>query len=315
MTTTHRITPIAVAALLLVSTGCGPAPAALSDASQAASADAPRQALEVADSVLAANVEEEGTVEGFWPFLAEDAVFLEPGLAIVRGRDAVRAALVGAQPDGPAPLLRLHRVAAGQSDDGALGFSYGWTEVVPAGGTVTYGKYAAMWRRDGGHWRLEAFARATSRKAPTPPPAGAAVPAGYHGFAIAGDPAELAAAAAATDEAFAALGEAQSTCVAFPAYADANAVVFGNNNFYYGMDWVKLAYSGCVPESHATWAPVYSASTGSGDIAWTVGNATFWYDDGTSIAYAYQKYLTAWARQPDGTWRWFMDTGSARPAP
>jgi ketosteroid isomerase-like protein len=313
--TTHRSTPIAVAALLLLSLACGQAPAGLSGTSEAVSADAPRQALQVADSVLAANVLEQGPVDGFWPFLAQGAVFLEPGLAILHGRDAIRSALAAVQPPAPAPVLRLHRVAAVQSDDGHLGFTYGWTELVAADGTVAYGKYAATWRRDAGHWRIEAFSRAPSYRAPTPPPEGNPVVfGGYHGVSIPGDPAELAADVAATDSAFAAMGEAQGTCTAFPAFADENAVVFGGNNFRYGMDWVRIAYgSGCTPQDHATWAPLYSASTGSGDLGWSVGNATFSYDDGSSVLYSYSKYLTVWARQPDGTWRWLADTGSARP--
>ncbi len=312
--TTHRSTPIAVAALLLLSLACGPAPAALSGASEAVSADAPRQALEIADSVLAASVEEEGPVEGFWPFLAENAVFLDPGLAILRGRDAIRSALGAAQPASP-PVLKLHRVGAVQAEDGALGITFGWSELVAADGTVSYGRYAGVWRRDAGHWRLETFSRAFAFRQGAPPPDGnPVVYGGYHGFSIPGDPAELAAQVAATDSAFAAMGETQSTCVAFPAFADENAVVFGANNFRYGIDWVKIAYgSGCTPQSHATWAPVYFASTGSGDLGWSVGNATFWYD-GTPVTYAYQKYLTVWARQPDGSWRWLMDTGSNRPA-
>ncbi len=310
---THTPTiPIAVAALLL-STACGSAPASFSDASQAVALDAPRQALELADSILSRNVEEEGPVEGFWPSFSDDVVFLEPGLAIVRGRQAVRSALAAVQPD-PAPTLRLHRVAAVQSDDGHLGFTYGWTELLPPGGAIAYGKYAAMWRRDDGHWRLEAFARAAAFKPPTPPPQGAAVPAGYHGTGSPGDAATLADEIAATDLAFSALAGKQSTCVAFPAFADENAVVFGGNNFRYGMDWVKIAYSGCTPQSHATWAPSYSASTGSGDLGWSVGNATFSYDGETGVTYSYSKYLTGWARQPDGGWKWLLDTGSDRPA-
>jgi ketosteroid isomerase-like protein len=310
--TTHRSTPIAVAALLFLSLACGPAPAGLSGTSEAVSADAPRQALEIADSVLAANVVEQGPVEGFWPFLAEGAVFLEPGLEILHGREAIRSALAAVQP-APAPVLNLHRVGAVQSEDGALGITFGWSELAAADGTIAYGRYAGVWRRDGGHWRLEAFSRAFAFREGAPPPEGnPVVYGGYHGVSIPGDPAALAADVAATDTAFAAMGETQSTCVAFPAFADQNAVVFGANNFRYGMDWVKIAYSGCVPQNHATWAPVYFASTGSGDLGWSVGNATFW-TDGTSVSYAYQKYLTVWARQPDGSWRWLMDTGSARP--
>ena len=73
---------MAVAALLFLSLACGPAPAGLSGTSDAVAADAPRQALDVADSVLSANVEEAGPVEGFWPFLAEDAIFLEKDASV-----------------------------------------------------------------------------------------------------------------------------------------------------------------------------------------------------------------------------------------
>ena len=111
------------------------------------------------------------------------------------------------------------------------------------------------------------------------------------------------------------VSEAESTCVAFPAFSDEHAIVFGGANFYYGMDWVRLAYSGCTAANHATWAPVHAASTGSGDLGYSVGNATFWTDLDASTAYAYSKYLTVWVRQADGGWKWMLDAGSARPEP
>lgn len=315
MANLHQI-PIAVTAALLslpLATACGTEQPQVS--SQAVSANAPRQTIELADSLLSRTVAEAGPVQGFWPFLADDAVFLEPGIDIVRGRDAIRAALAAAQAASPVRSLVMHRVAAGVSDDGRLAYTFGWYEQTAAGGAVSYWKYTAMWRNGGGHWRVEAFAKTAARKAPTPPPEGNPVIEGYHGVAIPGDPAALAADAAATDVAFSALAEAQSYCVAFPAFADDDAVVFGGNNFYYGIEWVRIAYSGCTPAEGASWGPVHWASTGSGDLAWTTGNATFSFDDGTDVTYSYSKYLTVWARQADGSWKWLLDSGSSRPAP
>jgi ketosteroid isomerase-like protein len=315
MDTNPRTLLAAVTLLTLsLSSACGPAPTGTAEATQATAASAPRETLELADALLAKTVEQAGPVQGFWPFLAEDAVFLEPFIDIVRGRDAIRSALAAAQPDGQAVSLRLHRVASGASDDGALGYTFGWFEETREGGATAYRKYLAMWRRDGGHWRLEAFVKSGGRGPPTAPPAGNPVVAGYHGFASPGDPAALAAEVAAADSAFAALAEAESTCVAFPAFADENAVVFGGGDFYWGIEWVRLAFSGCTEADHATWAPVHSASTGSGDLGWSVGNAIFW-TDGTPVTYSYSKYLTVWARQPDGSWRWLLDAGNPRPAP
>lgn len=313
--THHRTRPLAAALLLTLSlvAGCGPAADEAAAASQASAADAPRQALEVADSVLAANLEEAGPVEGFWPFLARDAVFLEPGLDVVRGRDAIRSALSAVQPD-PAPTYRLHRVSAGQSDDGGLGYTFGWTESIGDGGAIAYGKYVAMWRRAAGHWRVEAFVKSAGRGPPAPPAPG--VLAGWHGVPSPGDPATLAEGVAAADAAFAAFAGVESWCAAFPAFADEHAIVFGGSNFYSGLDWVRLAYSGCTPADHAAWGPIHSASTASGDLGYTVGNATFWTDLETGPGgYTYSKYLTVWVRQADGGWKWLLDAGSARPGP
>ncbi len=313
--THHPTSPVAAALLLTLSfaAGCGPAGGETAAASQAAASDAPRQALEVADGVLAANLEEAGPVDGFWPFLADDAVFLEPGLAIVQGRDAIRSALSAVQPD-PAPTYRLHRISAGQSDDGGLGYTFGWTESIGDGGAIAYGKYVAMWRRDAGHWRLEGFVKSAGRGPPAPPAAG--VLAGWHGVPSAGDPETLASGVAAADSAFASFAEAGSWCAAFPEFADEHAIVFGGSNFYYGIDWVRLAYSGCTPANHATWAPVGAWSTASGDLGYSVGNATFWSDLATGPGnYTYSKYLTVWVRQADGGWKWMLDAGSARPGP
>jgi ketosteroid isomerase-like protein len=52
----------------------------------------------------------------------------------------------------------------------------------------------------------------------------------------------------------------------------------------------------------------------SGDLGFTVGNAEFTgkLDDGTPVL-RHSKYFTVWKKQRDGTWRYVVDGGSARP--
>ena len=53
----------------------------------------------------------------------------------------------------------------------------------------------------------------------------------------------------------------------------------------------------------------------SGDLADTVGTATYTFDDGTAHEQFYSKYLTVWIREASGAWRWLLDGGSSSPAP
>ncbi len=179
----------AVATLVSVAYAFWAVPAVTAIAAYGTAIDAPRQALEAADSLLAADVESAGAAEGFGPSLADDALFLAPGLDVTRGRDAIRS-MLAVRWSGPV-TLKLHRVASGRSGDGGLGYTFGWIEQRSAG-AVEYPKYLAAWRAEGGRWRVQAFALAAGSGRPSPAPPGDPVLAGYHGTASPGDPARLA---------------------------------------------------------------------------------------------------------------------------
>ncbi len=300
----------AVATLVSVAYAFWAVPAVTAIAAYGTAIDAPRQALEAADSLLAADVESAGAAEGFGPSLADDALFLAPGLDVTRGRDAIRS-MLAVRWSGPV-TLKLHRVASGRSGDGGLGYTFGWIEQRSAG-AVEYPKYLAAWRAEGGRWRVQAFALAAGSGRPSPAPPGDPVLAGYHGTASPGDPARLATEVAGADRSFAALATAETTCAAFTAFADPNAVGFGRADFRWGIESVRAAHSACTRADRGTWAPLAAAAAASGDLGYTVGQATL--STGPSSYSKYLKYLTVWTRQADGQWKWLLDAGNPRPAP
>ncbi|MGH2669664.1 MAG: hypothetical protein ACRDH5_11225, partial [bacterium] len=57
------------------------------------------------------------------------------------------------------------------------------------------------------------------------------------------------------------------------------------------------------------WKPLAAEIAGSGDLGCTVGEAS------VQPGRSYSKYLTIWRRHRDGSWKFVMDGGNARPAP
>ena len=70
------------------------------------------------------------------------------------------------------------------------------------------------------------------------------------------------------------------------------------------------------PGQILSWTPLFAGSTESGDLGFTVGTAvdTVRSPDG-KVERSPMKYLTLWARQADGSWRFVADGGSATPGP
>ena len=58
--------------------------------------------------------------------------------------------------------------------------------------------------------------------------------------------------------------------------------------------------------------PVFSGAAASGDLGFSVGEATF--DFGVDGIF-YSKYMTVWQKQDTGVWRYVADLGNNRPAP
>jgi ketosteroid isomerase-like protein len=120
-----------------------------------------------------------------------------------------------------------------------------------------------------------------------------------------------------TDTDFAALSVATDLSRAFPVYAAGLVMPFGRNFFFLlGHQEVVDFYAGATPDEVLSWNPIYAGSSPSGDLGFTVGTSvdTVTNPDG-SVDRFYSKYLTLWARQSDGAWRFIADGGAPSPAP
>lgn len=271
--------------------------------------DQVRKTLLAADAQLAAAIGTEGEAEGLWPAFAVDGVYLHPGVEVVRGRDAARDFLRRTFPATAAQPLRLHVVTGDASSDGEIGYSFGWFE---AAATAGFGKYLAAWRRVGGAWRLAVFVRIAAPKAPSPAPPDAGILAGEHGVAQPGDPEALRQQVMATDAAFAARSVAEGYTVAFTSYCAPDAVIAGGADLHWNAAGVAEALAGWTPGDTLDWAPLLGRAAASGDLGYTVGAAVHRVEGKPPT---YTKYLTIWIRRPDGSWRFALDGGNARPAP
>ncbi len=278
-----------------------------------------RQALFAADTAHTDLIAQLGPIDGVLASLRPNAVYVTAGIDLVRGRDEIRAALVAENPDPQNTSLARTLLGGDVSADGNFGFTFGWLlRTAPAG--VTYGAYVAIWERDTGEdFRVTTyFSRSSVRRLPVD----AGFPlllggAGAGGVPRAGRPEEQRRSVIATDKAFSALSVAQGSSIAFPAYADDFLLVFGGNFVpLVGHDAIAAAYAGGTPAEVLEWSPVYAGAAASGDLAYTVGNAidSYTFPDGT-VSRAYSKYLTLWARNAAGEWRFMADGGASSPAP
>lgn len=91
-----------------------------------------------------------GIVEGFSAALASNALYLHAGAPIIQGRAEIHDFLRNTY---PIPTSLTWRHASGDvSQNGRLGYTWGWTELRVDGGTVHHGKYIAFWKLEHGLW-------------------------------------------------------------------------------------------------------------------------------------------------------------------
>ena len=236
----------------------------------------------------------------FLSAFASNATYLHPGAPLVRGKDAIRNVLAAAPETGPVTWTPEF---ADVSDDGTVGYTYGWTQLADQ-----RGKYLACWRRRAeGPWHISAYARTklgptaagstatgTVAFAPRPPVRGQA------------DSHELLAA----DSAFASMSVARGARAAFLAFAADDAVTLspGAAPMNHGREAIGATFTDFPADAVLEWAPVAADIAGSGDLGCTVGEAL------VRARGSYSKYLTVWKRQADGAWKFVADGGNARPA-
>ena len=256
-----------------------------------------------------------GIVEGFSAQLAPDALYLHPAAPIIQGRSEIRDFLARTY---PTPTVFTWRHASGDvSENGRLGYTWGWTELREDGGPVQYGKYIAFWKREHGLWKVVAYMRNPSPGTPPNPPDDFPLLHGGHGVPHPGNIEQAEAQLLEIDRQFSDLSVDQGRAVAFPAYVDDSGVVLpGGDHMVFGKADITEFYSGAPIQNVLSWTPTFVGVPRSGDLGYTVGPAllTVPQPDGSVLRF-YSKYLTVWARQPDGEWKFILDGGNASPAP
>jgi ketosteroid isomerase-like protein len=281
-----------------------------------------RDALFAADALHTAQIQQLGPVDGVVRSMRGNALLVAANIDIVRGKNDIRAALAAANPDAAQASLKRTVAGGDVASDGLFGFTFGWLERTSTASATSYGTYVSTWEREEAS---EPF-RVTAYYTRVPPAPHLPVRDGFPlllGGAGAGGvphPAGLELQRRSliqTDTDFAALSVATNTSNAFPAYAAPLVMPFGRNFFFLlGHQEVVNFYAGARPEEVLNWTPLFAGSSPSGDLGYTVGTAvdSVTNPDG-SVDRFYSKYLTLWARQADGTWRFIADGGAPSPAP
>jgi ketosteroid isomerase-like protein len=272
----------------------------------------PREQVLAADSAHARATAAEGLATGFVRYLSDSAVYLEPNVGYIRGKSLIAAHLAGT-PAGTS--LTFHAAQADVSADGAVGYTFGWTELTAPGAATQHGKYIAFWRRQAdGHWAVEAWNRS---RAPAGPTAGAAklsAPPGRPGPFRTVDASAETRGLLAVDSAFAAASVARGPPEAFAEYAAPHAITAGSGpDFVVGRQAIREDMAG-PPGQVLEWAPAFGGVGPLGDLGWTVGDFVFTAPASPPRSF-YGKYLTIWERTPNGAWQFVVDGGSGNPPP
>lgn len=284
----------------------------------ASDAEAAHDELLRADLSRSDSVARLGFAEGLSTALSHDVVYLRGGLPIVRGRSAVNA-IMSAEPMPGQTAVRWQPVRAEVSADRMSGYSYGYTIYGAAQAgmpSIRVDRYIAFWRRVGVRWAISAYAETYGA-----PPPSLTLPAAVADSALADLPMSRTSGALeavrAADSDFSKDASKFGTGEAFGRYAAADAQIFSAlGEFITGPGAITGSFGVTAEGSSLVWHPVHGEVSNSGDLAFTVGNAVFTgrREDGAPIV-RYSKYLTVWKRQREGSWRYVVDGGSARPGP
>jgi ketosteroid isomerase-like protein len=283
--------------------------APLSDAEEA------HDALLRADLARGDSVARQGYSQALASIFARDVVYLRGGIPAVIGREAAHA-VVAAESLGTSPAIRWQPVRAEASADGKSGYSYGYTIYSASQGTtpsLRIDRYIAFWRREKEGWRIAGYAETYGA-----PPAALSLPPAAQASALNDEPMPRARGALeavrAADTDFSRDAQRLGTGEAFGRYAADDAQIFsGPGEFISGPRAITQSF-GTPSKTGLVWHPIHGEVSQAGDLGFTVGYAVYsgQREDGAPII-RYSKYLTVWKKQRDGSWRYVVDGGSARP--
>jgi ketosteroid isomerase-like protein len=272
---------------------------------------AARESLLKADRALSSDVLQRGMTAAFEDAAAQAALFLYDGAPIIAGHDNV-VGLLAAQPELKVNRIQWLPLVVTVSADGLVGATWGAISVRPSQtDNARFGKYISTWRRPpGGDWKLAAFVEMglSDQKVVIPD----RVP---KSFVSSKDPSSgRGAPFAKADLAFSRLAGAKGAPSAFAAFAAPDATTLpGTGEIVIGPAAIHARMLES-PAAKAKWAwhPVYSESSASGDLGFTVGEAVIAIPGANGVTNFKSKYLTVWRRQADGSIRFIVDGGNGR---
>jgi hypothetical protein len=242
---------------------------------------------------------------GFYGLLRQsfdpEAPVLIPGAHLHRAGELL---LTDGGADEARPIGRMHWSALGVrlSTDSLIGATWGAVVNLRDSLLPSPGRYAAVWRHQADGWRIVAFSLLGVAPSGT-------IEWGRRPrtttFAAADHGAERYLHA---DREFARLAADSGASRAFTAWAAPDALLFGSRGFLIqGAGMIGAAVDGPAAWD---WWPVDGGGTDGGSIGWTVGEATITPTGGPPLQ---TKYLSVWEAGRNGTIRFIVDAGSARP--
>jgi ketosteroid isomerase-like protein len=269
-----------------------------------------RAALIARGNQLSDAIARKGVPDGLGDALAGNALFLAPRANTFRKKDAAIEWL-STNPIAPT-AIEWEVLAADVSNDATQGFT--WT-----GGTIHIDLgtgpsdqpafFLIYWRKGpGGHWRIAAlvFNLAGPQVGPLPPGFGTPTTEQRRHFRTVPEDKLL-----EIDARFSAASVRRGTGPAFRHFAAGNAMAVGGGQFIFGPEAIGEAFAS-EPGDVVSWVPRFAGIAESGDLGFTIGDATF---NLVQFGTFFTKYLTVWQRQDDGRWRFVADFGNSRPAP
>jgi hypothetical protein len=112
------------------------------------------------------------------------------------------------------------------------------------------------------------------------------------------------------DAAFSAASVSIGTGPAFEQFAAPNAIAV-SGELVFGPSAIGEAFA-TGPNDVVSWVPRFGDVAASGDLGFTVGEASFDFAESPDF---FSKYLTVWQKQNTGEWEFVADLGNSRPAP
>jgi hypothetical protein len=271
-----------------------------------------RTALIAAGNAVSQAIAEHGVAAGLNAAFAPKVILLSPRMNIITGKPAA-AAFLASDPLRPR-ALDWHIIVADVSSDGTQGFTWGEgssTYDLGTGATSRPSFVLIYWRRVGADWKIAAMNINAGGPQTDPIPAGFGTPDSRTGLSFPNsDPAEQRERLLSRDRAFSQASVLKGSGPAFERFAAPNAIGV-SGVFVFGPQALGEAFTS-DPTDVISWIPRLSDVAGSGDLGFTVGEATF--DFGAAGTF-YSKYLTVWQKLVPGGWKYVADFGSSRPAP